>query len=164
MAFYRTLRYNPNRDLITFQDSMDSLVSALLNNAPGASTNDSMSISPKLDMKETKDSIFVNLAMPGIKPEDIDISVNDGVLTIKGESKENKEEKPDKEEKKEEGNWLIKEQSEYSYYREITLPTNVVAEKAKASYKNGMLNLELPKAEEVKPKSIAVKIDDESRK
>ena len=146
------VRYNPNRSYLSMQDTMNSLVNALFNTDFSGSVSDNGEYAPRMDMKELDDSYVVKLSMPGIDKDDIDISITDGVLTIKGETKE--------EEEKEGEKYLVREHKHYAYYRSVRLPSEVQADKAEAEYKNGVLNLTLPKAEEVKPKSIPVKISD----
>lgn len=148
------VRYNPNRGYLSMQDTMNSLVNALFNSDSAAPAAEDSEFSPRMDMKETEDAYTVKLTMPGIDKDDIDISVSDGVLTIKGETRE-EEEKEDENSK-----WLVREHRHYSYFRSVRLPSEVIADKAEAEYKNGVLKLTLPKAEEVKPKSIPVKISD----
>ena len=147
------VRYNPNRYL-SMQDTMNSLVNALFNTDASGFVSEANEYSPRMDMKETEDAFTVKLTMPGMEKDDIDISISDGVLTIKGETKE--------EEEKEDGKatWLVREHKHYAYYRSVRLPSDVEADKAEAEYRNGILKLVLPKAEEVKPKSIPVKISD----
>jgi len=91
----------------------------------------------------------VHASIPGVKPEDIDISVTGDVLTIKGETVEEKEEK--------EGNYHLRERRYGAFQRAVSLPTLVRADKASAEFENGVLKLTLPKVEEVKPKSIKIK-------
>ena len=144
------IRYNPNRGYVSMQDTMNSLVNALFNTSDFAS--EGSEFSPRMDMKESEDAYTVKLTMPGIDKDDIDISVSDGVLTVKGETRE--------EAVDEKSTYLVREHKHYSYFRSVRLPSEVVADKAEAEYKNGVLKLTLPKAEEVKPKSIPVKIAD----
>lgn len=149
------VRYNnPNRGYLSMQDTMNSLVNALFNSDASGLVSETSEFSPRMDMKETEDGYIVKLIMPGMDKDDIDISVSDGILTIKGETKEEAENED------ENAKWLVREQKHYSYYRSVRLPSEVVADKAEAEYKNGILKLMLPKAEEVKPKSIPVKISD----
>lgn len=148
------VRYSPGRGYLSMQDTMNSLVNALFNTDGSISGGNAGEYSPRMDMKETEDAFTVKLTMPGIDVKDIDISVNDNVLTIKGETKEEEENEDEK------ATYLIKEHHACSYYRSVRLPSEVVAEKAEAAYKNGILTLTLPKAEEVKPKSIPVKISE----
>jgi HSP20 family protein len=100
-------------------------------------------------MYQTQDDIVVKAAIPGVKPDDINISVTGDILTIKGELKQ--------EEKIEEGGYLRQERRFGQFCREFSLPTQVSADKAKAEFEHGVLTLRLPKAEAVKPKSITVK-------
>ena len=89
--------------------------------------------------------------LPGIDPKDIDISLNEGVLTIKGEKRQEREEK-------EEGYHLV-ERSYGSFTRSIRLPREVQSDKINASYKNGVLRITLPKSEEAKKKEIKIKVE-----
>ena len=100
-------------------------------------------------MYQNDDEIVIEAALPGIKPDDIQISVTDEVLTLKGEVKD--------EEETEEKAYHICEQRWGSFERTIMVPTDVVADKAKADFINGILTINLPKAEEMRPKTITVK-------
>ena len=102
-----------------------------------------------VDMYETPENVVVKTAIPGVKPEDIDITITGNTLTIKGETKAEEEVKRE--------NYIRQERRYGAFSRSLTLPTKVVAEKAKAEFENGILTLTLPKAEEVKPKVIKVK-------
>ena len=148
------VRYTPGRGYLNMQDTMNSLVNALFNTDGSISGGNTAEYSPRMDMKETEDAFTVKMTMPGIDVKDIDISVNDNVLTIKGETKEEAENEDEK------AVYLVKEHHACSYFRSVRLPSEVVAEKAEAAYKNGILTLTLPKAEEVKPKSIPVEISE----
>jgi HSP20 family protein len=101
-----------------------------------------------LDIYETEDELVVKADLPGMRPEDVDVSVVGDVLTIKGETRDESEIK--------EENYVRRERRYGSFSRSVRLPTAVEAGEAEASYTDGMLILELPKAEEVKPKRIEV--------
>ena len=88
------------------------------------------------------------MSTPGVKPEDIDVSVVGDTLTIKGETKS--------EEQFEEGSYIRKERHFGSFQRTFSLPASVASDKAKAEFENGVLTLTLPKTEAAKPKSIKV--------
>ena len=148
------VRYNPNRSYLSMQDTMNSLVNALFNTDISTPDSGNGEYAPRMDMKELDDAYILKLTMPGLEKDDIDISITDGVLTVKGETKEDNENEDEK------GTWLVREHKHFTYYRSVRLPSEVQADKAEAEYKNGVLNLTLPKAEEVKPKSIPVKISD----
>ena len=148
------VRYNPNRGYLSMQDTMNSLVNALFNGGESGLASGTGEFAPRMDLLETEDAFIAKLTMPGLDKKDIDISVTDGVLTIKGETKEEEEKEDEK------GSWLVREHRHCSYFRSVRLPSEVAPEKAEAEYKNGVLTLTLPKAEEVKPKSIPVKFSD----
>jgi len=106
---------------------------------------------PALDAHEDKESFTVQVELPGFKREDIQVSLQDGVLTISGERKEEKVSKETE----------VHRQERYygKFVRALTLPTAVAADKVKAAYKDGVLTVTLPKAEEAKPKQIDVSVN-----
>jgi HSP20 family protein len=105
---------------------------------------------PALDAHEDKDKYVVSTDVPGLKKEDINVSVHDGVLTVSGERKSEKDVK--------EGTVHRTERYYGKFSRSVSLPTAVKADKVSAVYKDGVLTVEIPKAEEAKPKTIEVKI------
>lgn len=106
---------------------------------------------PSLDVSETKDNIAVKAEVPGMDAKDIDISLANDVLTVKGEKKQQKEEKDE--------NYHRVERSYGAFSRSIRLPREVQSDKIKANYKNGVLKITLPKSEEAKKKEIKIKVD-----
>src|SRR4030043_1111685 len=106
---------------------------------------------PSLDVSETKNELVVKAEVPGMDAKDIDISLSDGVLTIKGEKKQEKEEK--------EADYHLVERSYGSFTRSIRLPKEVQNDKISASYKDGILKVTLPKSEEAKKKEIKIKVE-----
>ena len=102
-----------------------------------------------IDLYETEDAVVVTASIPGVKSEDVQVSVTGRVLTIKGESKEGTEEN--------EANYHQQERRSGSFQRVITLPVRVEADKADATFEDGVLKLELPKVAEVKATTIEVK-------
>ena len=106
---------------------------------------------PSVDVYEKGDNLIVESPLAGVDPKDVDISIEDNVLTIKGESKKKSE--------VEEKNYYRKEVRYGSFYRKISLPVQVVAEKAKAVSENGILRITIPKAPEAKKeKGIKIKV------
>lgn len=105
---------------------------------------------PAVDIRETEDGYIVKADLPGLKKEDIQIDLKDSTLTLKGEKKF--------EEKVSKDNYIRTERAYGTFVRSFTLPHNVDAEKIKASYKDGVLELTLPKKEEAKPKQIKVEV------
>ncbi|MCA9951158.1 MAG: Hsp20/alpha crystallin family protein [Anaerolineales bacterium] len=102
-----------------------------------------------LDVIENEDGYVVEASVPGINPDDVEISFEDDVLTIKGEIKETAE--------SEGVNYQIRERRFGEFGRSIRFPVNINVENVEATYTNGILTLIVPKAEEVKPKRIAIK-------
>jgi HSP20 family protein len=101
-----------------------------------------------LDLYETDDAVVVRAALPGVKPEDVDITIAGETLTIRGESKHAEEGKK--------RNYYWQESWYGSFARSVALPAQVEADKADAVFENGVLKLTIPKAEAAKPKTIKV--------
>jgi HSP20 family protein len=106
---------------------------------------------PPMDVTERDDGYVIKTEMPGIKKEDISITLENGVLTISGETKTEQEEK--------EGERVLRQERRYGkYVRSLRLGTQIDEKGVRANYQNGVLELFLPKAEEVKPKKITVDV------
>ena len=101
-----------------------------------------------LDVTTTTESLTIEAALPGIKPEDVDITVENGTVTISG--------KTASERTAEEGAYVLQEIRRGSFSRPVTLPTGLEADKARATFEHGILRLEIPKAEQVKPRQIKI--------
>ena len=140
------IRWEPARDMMTLREAMDRLFDDAFTRP--LSLRDGWTV-PAIDMYQTDDEVVVKAALPGIKADEVQINITGEVLTLKGGMKQ-------QEEKKEKA-WHIHEQRWGSFERSVVLPTDVVADKAKAEFENGILTITLPKAEEVKPKVINIK-------
>jgi HSP20 family protein len=106
---------------------------------------------PALDVHEDKDSFVVRTELPGLKREDIEVSLHDGALSVSGERKV---------EKVDAGIEVHRQERYYGkFQRTLTLPTPVAADKIKAQYKDGVLTVTLPKVEEAKPKQIDISVN-----
>lgn len=105
---------------------------------------------PSVDVYQEKDNVIVETPLAGVDPDDVDISIEDNVLTLKGETRRKSE--------VDEENFHRKEVRYGSFYRQIALPALVVAEKAEATSEDGMLKITVPKTKEAEVKSIKVKI------
>ena len=103
-----------------------------------------------LDISQTEDSIGIKASVPGVKPEDVEVTIEGNTLTLRGESKAEEESKDE--------NVLLRERRYGSFCRSVALPMGLDTDKAEASYENGVLTLSIPKREETKPKSIKVKV------
>ena len=143
------VRWEPFRDLISLREAMDRLFEESVVRPRTEWLASAGAGTLAVDMYETDDAIVVKSAIPGIKPEDLDISITSDTLTIKGETKFEEEIK--------EEHFIRQERRYGSFCRSLTIPMPVVAGKAEAKFENGILTLTLPKAEEVKPKAIKVK-------
>lgn len=145
------VRWRPFRDMMSIQDEMNMLFDDFLGR-PLMRTEWSEGVwNPSVDISETKDNVIIKAEMPGLAKEDVKISMQDNMLTLTGEKKQEKEEK--------ESNYHRVERSYGAFSRSFTLPTSVKSDKIKATYKDGILSITLPKTEEVKPKEIPISIE-----
>jgi HSP20 family protein len=142
------IRWQPLGDIVTLRDAMDRLFEDSFVSPRGWSGRTGLA-DLNVDIYETADDVVVKAALPGIKPEDVEITLTGDVLTVQGETKEESESK-DK-------NYLRRERRFGSFSRTITLPGGLQAEKADAKFDQGVLTVTIPKSEAVKPKSIKVK-------
>lgn len=101
-----------------------------------------------LDVTTTADTLTIEAALPGINPDDVDITVENGTVTISGRTAE--------ERKGEEGSYVLQEIRRGTFSRTVTLPQGLEPDKAEATFENGILRLEIPKAEQVKPRQIKI--------
>ena len=149
--------WKPFRELAPFRDfermrrDMDRFWDSFLEGGQRRKTDDSGEWFPSLDVAETKNDLVVKAEVPGMDAKNIDISISDGVLTIKGEKKEEREEK--------EADYHLVERSYGAFTRSIRLPAEVHGDKINATYKNGVLKITLPKSEEAKKKEIKIKVE-----
>ena len=139
-------RWDPFEELSTLRNRMDRLWSRMTVEDEPAMAN----WSPTSDVIETKDDIVIKAELPGIDDKDVDVEIENGVLTIKGERKAEKE--------SEEKGYRRVERAYGSFFRSFTLPPNVEPEKISASFANGLLEVHLPKKEGAKPRSIKVDV------
>lgn len=143
------IRWEPMREMVTLRDAMERLFDGAFTRPGGLPNGWRTSGAPAVDMYQTDNEVVINEPAPGMKAEDVKISVTGDMLTIKGEANA-------KSEGKEKG-LHIREQRWGAFERSIALPTPVLADQAKAEFEDGVLNITLPKTEEVRPKTIAVK-------
>jgi HSP20 family protein len=130
---------------------MDRLWDFFLEVRPMRKAEESGEWLPSLDVSETKNDVVIKAELPGMDPKDIDISLSNGFLTIKGEKKQEKEEKDE--------NYHLIERSYGSFTRSVRLPREVQSDKITASFKNGVLRVTFPKSEEAKKKEIKIKVE-----
>ena len=143
------VRYDPFRDLRTLQEEVNRLFSTNLTRAFGDEGIGRGAWAPSVDIYENKDQIVLEAELPGMKQEEFDLSIENNVITLRGERKFEKTDETD--------NYHRVERSYGSFTRSFTLPQTVSAEGATADYSNGVLRVTLPKREETKARRIEVK-------
>ena len=142
------VRYDPFRDLRTLQEEVNRLFSTNLTRAFDDEGIGRGAWAPSVDIFENKDQIVLEAELPGMKQEDFDLTIENNVITLRGERKFEKTEETD--------NYHRVERSYGSFTRSFTLPQTVSAEEAKAEYSNGVLRVTLPKREEAKSRRIEI--------
>jgi HSP20 family protein len=140
-------RWDPFRDLMSIQNEMNRLFGRTYGGDLGESTRGAWT--PSLDVYETQEKFVIIMELPGVSPDNVDISVEDSTLMVRGERK------------------FYSEQNEESFHRierrfgefnrSLTLPSTADAENIRASFDAGVLTIEVPKREEAKPKKITIK-------
>jgi len=144
------IRRDPFRELRGLQDEMTRLFAGM---APLASEDSVFGAwQPKVDIFEDKDTLVMEADMPGVKREDLDLTIENNVITLSGERK--------MEERRESENYHRVERSYGSFTRSFTLPRTVDTEKVKAEFRDGVLTVSLPKREETKARKIDVSFAD----
>ena len=144
-------RWNPYREMANFRRTMNRFLEDPFL-AQTWETDETMAWDVPVDVMENPDEYVVKASLPGIHPDDLEITYNNNTLTIHGEMK-SEEERGDKE-----SQYHIRERRFGSFTRSIYLPNPIQADKIKADYDAGVLVLHLPKTEEVKPKRIPVQV------
>ena len=142
-------RFDPFGEMVTLRQAMDRLFEDSFASPLNLRGYNGDTVTPALDVHQTGDEIVVTAALPGIKPEDVDITITGQTLSIRGEFKEEENVNRDQ--------YLYRERRFGSFHRQLQLPVRVQGDAASASFDNGLLTLTIPKAEEVKPRQIQVK-------
>ena len=142
-------RWNPNRNLFNFGDTFDRFFDDFLYPTLRSGDGDTLwGWNPLVDIYDEKDHMVITAELPGVDKKDIVIDVKDRILTLKGERSDDNEVK--------EGDFYRRERSYGKFERAFTLPMDVDPDKISATYKEGVLKLEIPKPEGMKPKKITV--------
>ena len=149
-------RYDPLGEMVSLRSAMDrlfedSFVSPLTWRTIGGGTE---SITPPIDVHETADELVVTAALPGMKAEDVEITITGQQLTMRGEFKADEEINRDQ--------YLYRERRYGTFSRSVQLPVRVEGDRADATFTDGVLTLRVPKAEEVKPRQIRINASGES--
>ena len=154
---YELTTWKPFRDLTPFNDfdrmrrEMDRLWDSFFEGTVERRAREDLVWLPSVDVSETKNDIVVKAELPEMDPKDIDITLSDAHLMIKGQKKHEKEEKDE--------DYHFVERSYGSFVRAVHLPKEVKHDKISASYKDGVLKIVLPKSEEAKTKGVKIKVE-----
>ena len=145
------MRWDPYGELLSMQRDMDRIFGRLGVRGGEGDGGQNAAWMPRIEAKRTGDDLVIRAELPGLKPEDVDISLEDNVLTVKGERKS--------EEQRDDENYMIREFSYGSFERSMVLPDNVKPEDIRADYADGVLTVTVPKAmEEAKPKTTKIPV------
>jgi HSP20 family protein len=148
------VRYDPFRDLRRLQNEVNNLFAGNISRAFDDETFTGGAWNPRVDIYEGQNELVLEAELPGLKREDFDLSLENNVLTLRGERKFEKREEAD--------NYHRVERAYGVFTRSFTLPQSVQGENAAAEYKDGVLRVTLPKREEVKARRIEIKAADET--
>jgi len=140
-------RPSPFSELVTLRQAMDRIFDDTVFRPYGYNGNGDFGRLP-VDVRTTPDALLVEASLPGVNPEDVDITVENGTLTIRADDQSEREE--------DQGGWVVREITRGSMMRTVTLPTGLEADKAEATFEHGLLKLRIPKAEQVKPRQIRI--------
>lgn len=140
-------RWDPFRDLMSIQNEMNRLFGRTYGGDVGESSRGAWT--PALDVHETEEKFVITMELSGVSPDDVDISVEDSTLVVRGERKFYREQ--------DEESFLRIERRFGEFTRSLTLPSTADAESIQASFDQGVLTIEVPKKEEAKPRKISIK-------
>jgi HSP20 family protein len=151
------VRWTPGREMERFKREVDKMFEDFFSGSRFPSLfrragEEGIGTFPAVDLYDAKDNIVVKAEIPGLKKEDIDIQVKGRDLIIKGEKK--------KEEEVKEEDYYYAERVYGSFSRVVHLPVDIKADRVKAKFKSGVLEVTLPKVEEAKPKEIKIEVED----
>ncbi|MDP9310449.1 MAG: Hsp20/alpha crystallin family protein [Chloroflexota bacterium] len=141
-------RFDPFGEMLSLRDAMGQLFEDSFVNPARMGSRDALGMA--LDVSETQDSFVVDAVVPGLKPEDLDITIQDNVLMIRGETRQ------EQQTGQKQANYHVMERHYGRFSRAVSLPTAVNADQVRATLEHGILHLEIPKAEQVKPRKITV--------
>jgi HSP20 family protein len=144
-------RWDPFRNLVDIQGEVNRLFDNFLGRPATGAAAAGRAWMPAVDMSETKDDLVLRVEVAGVREKDVAVSITGDLLTIRGERRWNEEEARDQK-------VLHVERAYGQFERLIQLPMAVQADKVKASYRDGVLEIRLPKAEELKPREIKIDI------
>ncbi len=142
------IRWDPFDDLVSLRESMDKLFEDFFTRRPRGQSLAAWQ--PALEVFETDGDVVVRAELPGVDPKQVEITATDDAITIKGESRTEQEEKS--------RHYVRRELRYGAFMRTVPLPGGVRGDQAKASFKNGILEIRVPKSERAKPKTVKVEV------
>lgn len=149
IAMANTLtRWDPSSEFAAMRNVMDRLFEQPFNRLPFRANEDLGNTNLSLDVVENGDTYVIKAAVPGVDPKDVEISVDEDILTIRGEFSREEESKDE--------NYIRREIRSGTFQRQLRLPPTVEPEKAQASFENGLLKLSIPKKPEARARSIKI--------
>ena len=143
------VRWEPFNELRRMEDALDRMWGGFFRPTRYLRLRDEEWALP-LDIYQTEDSVVVKAPVHGIRPEDVEVTIDGNTLTVRGESKASEEVK--------EEDYILREQRHGTFCRSVTLPAGLDTHKAEATYEDGVLTLAIPRREEARPRSITVKV------
>jgi HSP20 family protein len=154
MAFNLPSFRNRSTDITTSRDNIENIFEEFFNDFgkisfPSLSSGKIVNLLPRLNISETDDKYYIEAELPGVKQSDVDVKLDNNILTIKGKTEENTEKK--------ERNYFMQERYYGSFQRSLTLPNNANNNEINATFKDGILNIEITKKPEGSSKRIEVK-------
>ncbi|MBK5092748.1 MAG: Hsp20/alpha crystallin family protein [Actinobacteria bacterium] len=149
-------RWDPFDAFVGAQEDLNRLFRSGWLRSPADELAQAGAWAPAVDIYETEDSLVVEAELPGVDPKNIDVSVDEGVLSLKGERKLEKEVK--------EENYHRVERAYGMFQRSVRLPSDVDADAIKANYESGVLKVSVPKVEPKKPKSVPIEVETKKEK
>ena len=144
-------RWDPWGDIVSLREAMNNLLEESFVRPRQGAAGTGAAAGLALDLRETADAFVVTASVPGVDAADVNIPVLGDTLRITGERRE------DREQQGQEGRWILRERRFGAFERTISLPTSVKSDQATADFKDGVLTVTLPKAEEARPRSIPVR-------
>jgi len=144
------VKWDPFRDLLSIQDRMNRLFEQTLSRSRSEEGIAASTWTPSVDIYETPETIVLKAELPGLSREDIEIQIRDNALSLKGERRFAKDAQQE--------NYLRIERAYGAFQRSFTLPATIQQDKIRAVFRDGVLELTLPKAEEAKSKKIAIEV------
>jgi len=142
------IRWNPAREMLTLRDEMDRLFDDFFGSPTTNHQQNSVNWGIPVDVREDQNSYRIEATMPGVSPENIDISINGNVLTVSAQTNSSQDKGDER--------YHIRERRFGRFSRTITLPQDINSDAVQADYENGVLTLQVPKSEEAKPRRISV--------